>query len=127
MLIHSCLTVSSVANASLIFETILGFDLLYTFDIDAQVLNTLFHVNQPAHARVYELGNTRLEIFVMPDMPRPGPLQHICIGVPDRDAVVDRFASAGMNVRRVERNDGCVIFCIDHDGNLYELKPTSEC
>jgi len=122
MLIHSCLTVRSKQNASLIFETIMGFELLYTFEIGAETLNTLFHVNQPAHARVYDAGNAQLEVFVMPDMPTPGSIQHLCFGFEDRDRIVDGFIREGMAVRRYHRENGDVVFCVDTDGNLYELK-----
>lgn len=122
MLIHSCISVRSIENATLIFEKILALKLLYTFEIEASVLKTLFRIDAPAHARVYDTGNSKLEIFVIPDMPSPGPLQHICLGVADREAVAEKFIEAGLEVRRYRRSDGSVVFGVDRDGNLFELK-----
>ena len=126
MLIHSCVSVRSIENATLIFEKILGLELMYTFEIGASVLNTLFRIDTPAHARVYDTGNSKLEIFVIPDMPSPGGLQHICLGVPDRDAIAEKFIEAGLEVRRYKRPDGSVVFGVDRDGNLLELKTVPE-
>ncbi|MCD4654752.1 VOC family protein [bacterium] len=127
MLIHSCVTVSSLENARTVFEDVFGFKFLYSFDIQPEILNTLFNLDCSAQARIYDTGNSRLEIFILPEMPAPGKLQHICLGFPDKDKIVGKAQNAGMHIRKYCREDGEVIFVVDKDNNLFELKTLSQC
>lgn len=122
MLIHSCITVSSLSNAQFIFESLFELPLLYTFEIEPEIIQSLFKVNLSAHARVYDTGNSRLEVFVIPEMPSPGPFQHLCLGFRDREPIIQKAVDAGFKVRRYRRPDAEVVFIVDTDGNLFELK-----
>ncbi|MBN1295947.1 hypothetical protein JXA80_04145 [bacterium] len=125
MLIHSALSLRTPEAAKMIFEDIFAFPLLYSFDIGPSTMAALFGIERAVVAQVYDLGTTRLEVFIMDDMPTPGRLQHLCLAVADREAVVTRWKVEGWEVRRFQRDDGDVIFCIDADGNMYELKNRS--
>ena len=127
MLVHSCVTVRSLENARQVFEDLFQFKLLYTFEIASEIFKTLFKIEEPAHARVYDTGNSRLEVFVMNNMPEPGAFQHICLGFPDRDSVIEKAEHLGFEVRKYHREDATVVFVLDADKNLYELKNKAEC
>ena len=127
MLVHSCVTVRSLENAIQVFEELFGFKLLYTFEIAPEVFKTLFHIEEPAHARFYDTGNSRLEVFVMDNMPKPGAFQHICLGFEDRNPVIEKAEELGFEVRRYHRDKSVIVFVVDADRNLYELKNRSDC
>jgi len=124
MLLHSCVTVSSKENALLFFEKVFGFKMLYSFDISPEIIQALFNVNVdlPVHAIKYDMGNSCLEVFILSEMPEPGVFQHICIEFNDRNEVIKRAEGAGMQIRRYKRSDTEVVFAVDTDNNLYELK-----
>ncbi|MBN1879307.1 VOC family protein [bacterium] len=104
------------------FEDLFQFNLAWSFDISADIMLNLFGLPCTASVRTYDLGNSKLEVFILKDMPVPGRIQHVCLEFDDRDSVIRRAAKKGFSVRRYRRTDGEVIFLEDADGNLYELK-----
>jgi len=122
MLIHSAVSVSSKENAIEVFETILGMELLYTFEIDERILDCLFGIRTDAHARVYDAGNSRIEVFVIEKPHVIGSFQHICLGVPNPDTTIRQAEECGLAIRRYQRPDAEVIFIQDRDGNFIEIK-----
>lgn len=125
MLLHSCISVRSTESAENLFKSVLRLSLAYRFDIERETMRQLFHRDSPAHVHVYNAGNCMIEVFIMPDMPDPGDIQHLCFDCKDREAVIRRALSHGMNIRRYARETGDVIFIQDKDGNLIELKEAS--
>lgn len=122
MLVHCGITVSSLENAREVFEDIFDLPVAWSFDVTPDVMAALFGISTDAHVRVYDLGNTRLEVFVIRDMPSPGRVQHLCMEFEDREPVIRRSKDSGFDVIRYSRADGDVVFVRDRDANLYELK-----
>ncbi len=119
---HASVTVCSEDAAVSVFEDLFEMPLLYTFPISAEIIYALFNIRGTADARVYDAGNSRIEVFIMTDPPIPGRTQHLCLGFPDRDLIVSRAESMGFEIRKFRRPDAEVIFIIDNDGNLFEIK-----
>lgn len=122
MLVHCGITVSSLDNAREVFEGIFHLPVAWSFDVGPDVMSALFGIRTAAHVRVYDLGNTRLEVFVIQDMPPPGRIQHLCLEFEDREPVIRRSEDSGFDVFRYSRPGGDVVFVRDRDANLYELK-----
>lgn len=125
MLLHSCISVRSTESAARLFESVLGLSLAYRFDIEPETMQKLFHRDSPAHVLVYNAGNCRIEVFIMPDMPAPGTIQHLCFDCNNRETAIHQAQAFGMKIRRYARETGDVIFIEDEDGNLIELKEAS--
>lgn len=125
MLLHSCITVHSMESAINVFESVLKLKHAYSFDVEPKTMRQLFHQDYPVHVRVYDAGNSLIEVFISPNLPKPGLVQHLCFDCDDRTAVVERAEAHGMTVRRFARKSGDVIFIQDTDGNLIELKEVS--
>ena len=119
---HACVTVCSVDAAVAVFEDLFEMPLLYTFPISTEIIDALFKIRGTADARVYDAGNSQIEVFIMADPPAPGRTQHICLGFPDRELIVSRAESMGFEIRKFKRPDAEVLFIIDNDGNLFEIK-----
>lgn len=123
MIIHACVPVSACNPPELIFEDLFGMKLLYDFPINPDIMRTLFHAPVDCQARVYEAGNTRIEVFILEEpVPRPGPFHHLCLEVPDSKAIIKKAEKMGFEIRQYQRPDSEVVFIIDKDGNLYEIK-----
>jgi len=58
----------------------------------------------------------------MESPPHPGRFQHLCLGFPDRTTVISRADSMGFEIRKFVREDAEVVFIVDNDGNLFEIK-----
>lgn len=125
MLLHSCITVHSIESAVNLFESVLKLKHAYSFDVEPETMRQLFHQDYPVHVRVYDAGNSLIEVFISPNLPSPGAIQHLCFDCDDRAAVIKRAESHGMTIRRFVRKSGDVIFIQDTDGNLIELKEGS--
>jgi catechol 2,3-dioxygenase-like lactoylglutathione lyase family enzyme len=124
MLVHSGIAVASKADAENLFEDILGLKLLYTFHIEPDTISTLFGIQTAADARVYEMINARLEVFIISGLQRKSPgFDHLCITVPDMSSTIEKAEKIGLTVRRFKRDTGDVVFMEDRSGNLFELKP----
>ncbi len=123
MLIHACVAVSSFEAARFIFEELFSMERLYDFIIEPKVVNTLFGIEAKAKAIVYDAGSAKLEIFVVEgDLPKTPVFNHLCLGFSNRNEIIEKAGAEGFEVRRYERGDSEVVFIVDTDGNLYELK-----
>ena len=122
-LLHACVTVSSAARAQQVFAELLGLPLVKKFEVGADLCSTLFGFSGVATVHVYDAGPAALEVFVCHEKPQPrGSYDHLCLDLPDRDAVLESAAAQGMEVRRFRAGDKDVVILRDKDGNLYELK-----
>lgn len=105
------------------FESLLQMPLLYEFEIDDRTLETLFDRKIPAHVRVYDAQECRIEVFIVEKPPvQNGSLNHLCFTVRNRHNIIDGARHLGFEIRQVARSTGDVIFIRDNDGNLYEIK-----
>lgn len=128
MIIHTGIAVSSSDRADLVFEHIFEMKRLYSFEIEKDIVDVLFGGSSGMSVRVYDAGTTRLEVFITPEAASyPAGFHHICLGVPDRNRLLKKARAAELEVRRYERSNGSdVIFVVDRDGNLYEIKEISQ-
>ena len=125
MINHVCVVVSSEENARQIFEKILKMPMLYSFEIDTETTNALFQVEIPVKAMVFDAGNCRVEVFSANLISDDRHFNHICLNVTQRKEIIRQAELSGLEIRRHKRPDGNeVVFMIDTDGNIFELKGT---
>jgi catechol 2,3-dioxygenase-like lactoylglutathione lyase family enzyme len=124
MMIHSAVAVRSEAAAARLFEDIFGFRRLYQFQIPPKAFQTLFDLTTDSvTALVYDAGNAQIEVFILGKCHvSPKEIHHICLGFADREEIIEKARAAGLEIRIFEREDSSVVFIVDQDGNLYELK-----
>jgi len=122
-LIHAGLTSRSEAAADRFFRGVLGLEQTRRSALPAQLAEPLFGVHEDCEILYYGGGNLLLEVFVTGPRERTaGKIDHLCIEVADRDALLQRCAAEGVAVRKVAKGEGVVVFIEDGDGNLFEVK-----
>lgn len=123
-ILHIGMAVSSQDAARNLFEGIFGFPVLYRFELDRINSLTLLGFDATADVIVYDAGNTRLEVFIPTPPPPPHHVyNHLCLTVADVEAIVKKAELAGYQIRRITKESRLITFIVDHDGNLYEVKP----
>ena len=123
---HAGITVSSEERATELFGGLFGLAVVKTFDVRLELTRALFDMDAEARAVVYAGGEgAELEVFVCPErVARRETYDHLCVAVADRERLLGRAESLGMEVRRFRKGDKEVVFLRDLDGNLYEIKST---
>ncbi|MBN2054544.1 hypothetical protein JW905_06455 [bacterium] len=113
---------SSEQAAETVFQQVLELTRRYSFTIGPDVLVALFGIEEAATAHVYDAGNATIEVFVTEAGAVPPGFRHVCLEVPDRERTLARARAAGLEIRRFRRGNSDVVFMVDTDHNLYELK-----
>ena len=124
--IHVGLVCSSEANADRFFGQLLEMPMTRRSSLPAQLAGALFGVEQSCEILYYGDGELVFEVFVTGvSEPAGQRMDHTCIAVPDRTALVERSREMGFEVRSVQKGGGEVVFIADTDGNLFEIKGTA--
>ncbi len=123
MIDHICIEVSSEERCREIFEGVLGLSVAYSFRIDEEFMGRMFGLKAECESVVYQAGDTKIEVFIRPEMGRPVPgTAHLCLSVPDRGRVLQSAEAKGLDVLHHPRNGRPLYYIRDRDGNLYEIK-----
>lgn len=122
-LLHIGLPTRSEANADRFFGELLGFEKTRRSALPADLAHDLYRFSQDCEILYYESKDILFEIFVTGWGEEPErKLSHVCIEVPDRDALLARAARLGFEVRDGPRFEWRVYYVVDDDGNLFEIK-----
>jgi catechol 2,3-dioxygenase-like lactoylglutathione lyase family enzyme len=121
-LIHVALRVSSEENALAFYRDLLGLEFRKRFDVPPDLMNALFGMDRAVEAVVYGNESATFELFLTGESPAPDPPDHVCFGVPDLDAFLERCAAAAVKIIQAPKGDGLVTFIHDFDGNRFEVK-----
>ena len=124
MINHSCVVVSSEENAFHVFDKLLHLKRAYDFNINKEIMFSLFRVNTSAKAIIYDCGNAKMEVFIIPDLARYSQpvFHHICLDVPNRLEILEEAAKMNLEICRYQSEDRDVTFFVDNDGNRFEIK-----
>ena len=123
MIDHICIEVSSKKNCRVIFEEVLGLKPAYSFEIEKEFMARMFDVHNPCEAVVYQAGDTKIEVFIRPEMEKLGKrTTHLCLIMPDRERVLKSAEESGLTILHHPREGRPLYYIRDHDGNLYEIK-----
>ncbi|MDP8213558.1 MAG: VOC family protein [Candidatus Euphemobacter frigidus] len=123
MIDHVCIEVSSKERCREVFEEVLGLKLAYSFKIDKEFMERMFEIHGSCEAVVYQAGDSKIEVFIRPEMEKAGrKTSHLCLLLPDRERVLKAAEEKGLVVLHHPRDGRPLCYIRDHDENLYEIK-----
>jgi len=123
MIDHVCIEVSSKERCREVFEEVLGLKPAYSFMIEKDFMERMFAIPNSCEAVVYLDGNTKIEVFIRPEMEKTGGrTSHLCLLLPDRQRILKSSEEKGLAVLHHPRDGRPLYYIRDHDGNIYEIK-----
>ncbi len=124
--IHIGLVCSSETNADRFFGQLLEMPMTRRSSLPAQLAAALFGVERDCEILYYGDGGLVFEVFVTGfSEPAGQRMDHTCIAVSDRARLIARCREMEFEVRTVEKGGGEVVFIVDADGNLFEIRTTA--
>ena len=123
LLNHVALVSSSEENSDLFFRDLLGLKKMGPKTVPSELARKLFGLNE--EYRVIDYGNEKFkfEVFLArPGLPDNKRLDHVCLEVRDRPALLSKAADLGLEIIQAPKGEALVVFLKDFDGNLYEIK-----
>jgi len=86
-------------------------------------MERMFKISKSCEAVVYQAGDTKIEVFIRPEMEKSGGrTSHLCLLMLDRPSVIEAAEEKGLVVLHHPRDGRPLYYIRDHDGNLYEIK-----
>jgi len=121
---HVCLRVSSLKQAEIFYSGFLGLKKLYEFTVSAEHAQILFNITEDCHFVSFECPDGGgLEIFSCSSAISAVPVGcHVCLGVIERESLLEELRQANVTIREVSREGRKIVFVLDPDDNLIELK-----
>ena len=146
--VHSGILVSSLEHAREFFENLLGLTCSRKYTVPGDLMNELFGLKRSYNVRIYDIGDQKIEVFISPrdenqkEGSREGSgevsseqngkspdsidqnptVSHLCIGVNDRESLIERARDQGFRVYERDREGKPnLVFIYDRDGNPFEI------
>ncbi len=121
---HVALVSGSEEKANRFFKETLGLKELRSTVIPANLSKSLFGIDR--QLKVIDFGNEEMkfEVFIAggeEDIPSRR-LDHVCLEVENRDAMLRKWEGMGFEILRVPKGDSVVVFLKDENQNLFEIK-----
>ena len=121
---HVALVSGSEEKANRFYKDGLGLKELRSTVIPASLSKSLFGIDH--EFKVIDFGNEEMkfEVFIA-ENEREVPsqrLDHVCLEVENREALLKKWEEMGFGILRVPKGDSLVIFLKDEDHNLFEIK-----
>ena len=122
-LLHVALVRTSAATCDRFHGDLLGLERVRERSAGAELCGALFGVEREHRMIDYANEWLRFEVLLAPrrEVGR-GHLAHVCLEVEETRELLRRCVENGVEVREVEKDGGKVVFIVDEDGNLYEIK-----
>ncbi len=121
---HIALVSSSEKKANQFYRDLLGLKELRSTLIPASLSKPLFGIDQ--ELKVIDFGDeqVKFEVFIADheDGLPPKRLDHICLEVEDREALLKKCGEMGLEILQAPKGNSLVVFIKDGDGNLFEVK-----
>ena len=122
-LLHIALVSSSEAHSDMFYKDLLGCEKKPPRQVPASLMQQLFNLDEAATIINY-VGKDGpvFEVFVM-SVKEHAPVSHACLTVKDRDVFLTTCEKMNVPVRRFVKEDGgSIVFIVDFDLNLFEIK-----
>lgn len=120
---HVAVGRSSEEAADRFYGELLGFEKTRCRDLPPDLSEPLFGRRDGCRMIDYVRDGTRIEVFVPEGaLARSETYGHVCLVVDDREALLARAATLGVEVLEVGGPSRRVVFLRDGDGNLYEIQ-----
>ena len=125
-ILHLALARTSEETSDRFYVGLLGLEKRREKQVDAELCHALFGVARAHRLIDYAGDGVQFEVFLVPPGEQPpAGVAHVCLEVGDAAGLVARCQAAGLEVREVVRGERRVIFVVDEDGNLYEIKQST--
>ncbi|MCD4812227.1 VOC family protein [bacterium] len=121
---HVCLHVSKLNQSEIFYNGFLGLKKLDAYTVPAEYAKTLFDIQAECRFISFECPEGGgLEIFSTDQsLPHAQGASHFCLGVSQREKLIETLRAANVTIREIAEGDRKVVFILDPDDNLIELK-----
>ena len=120
---HVALACSSPERAERFYHDILGLSKIKTFRLSKELSEQIFEISHEYEMITYGSDLFIIELFITPPSKiEVGVVNHFCLQVDDREELLKKCESVGLEVKRIKKEDSIVTFIKDFDGNLIEIK-----
>ena len=120
---HVALASSSEDKADRFYHGVLGLKKTRMVTLPANVMNSIFGLDEECKKTDYENEGIRFEIFFTglerSRTIRPG---HVCLDVNNIEAFLRTCEAMKVEIIRVAKGESIVIFIKDYDGHFFEIK-----
>lgn len=122
-LAHVALNVSSEEKADLFYKDLLGLQKSTPRSIPAHLAKAIFGIDKDIPMIHYTSQNLDFEIFVTGETSLLDPgAAHVCITIHNREEFLAKCEALSVQVIRIAKGEGFLVFVKDLDGNLFEVK-----
>jgi catechol 2,3-dioxygenase-like lactoylglutathione lyase family enzyme len=122
-LLHIGLASRSEKNSDKFFKELLGMEKREPKTLPASMSEAIFQVNADLKVVNYTGDRVHFEIIIGgPEKSGNRPIAHVCLGVNDLAAFLQKCRRLNVSVFQVPRGDSLLTFFRDDDGNLFEIK-----
>jgi len=118
---HIALTITDHKEIKQFYQEILGFTEIRSFILQKDLAREIFGIGKESRIFHLQKDDLSLELFLMPER-FEHVFNHICISVPDREAMVKKAIRDGYVCIRVRKQHSDMIFLKDKSGNVFEMK-----
>jgi len=118
---HIALTITDHTEIKQFYQKILGFTEIRSFNLQKDLAREIFGFGKETKVFHLQKDDLSLELFLMPER-FEHVYNHLCISVPNREAIVNKAIRDGYACIRVRRQYSDMIFLKDKGGNVFEIK-----
>jgi len=120
---HVAVVCTSEKNADRFYGQLLGLEKAEPKTIPPSLSHTIFGIDSELTIINYTREGLHFEVFIYGGKKQiTGRIEHTCLEVEDLDAFLEKCRALEVEVRQVQRERGPLIFIVDYDGNLFEIK-----
>ncbi len=125
---HIALVCSSEKNSDKFYQEILELRKLESKTVPAELSKKIFGSEHAYQLIKYGNKDIVFEIFIAVEQDRAAirpsqiRIEHTCIEVDAIDAFLRKCAAGAVEIRRIPKDEGQLVFVKDFDGNLFEIK-----
>jgi len=127
MVHHLGIGISDPGEVKRFYENVLGFELKYDFQVIAERAKIIFGIEKFVKVYAVVKNELKIELFEVPEN-KVSHVNHVCLVDDGRDEMYQKASDSGYWCVKVLRtdNNGEVYFIKDKEGNLFELKDSSQ-
>jgi catechol 2,3-dioxygenase-like lactoylglutathione lyase family enzyme len=120
---HVALQAGYEEKSDIFFTGLLGCEKLRRKNVQSDLAGPLFGLEQSYDVVDYGREGLIFEVFFDPTVPKAlGSTAHVCLQVEDREEFASKARELGFETRIATKGESWVLFVLDHDGNLFEIK-----
>ena len=122
-LLHVALSAETEEKSDIFFVKLLGCEKLRRKNVPADLSMAVFGLDRSYNVIDYGLDGLKFEVFLdqAASAASHGPA-HVCLEVEERDDFASKAESLGFETRWGTKGESRILFVLDHDGNLFEIK-----